>query len=68
MKNLFYERLNLLVANSGKTKTEIAQNIGLTYRGLQFYLKGEREPSLFVACAIADYFNVSLDYLCGREK
>lgn len=68
MENLFVLRLNELVNTSSKNKSDIAKSVGLTYRGLHFYLKGEREPSLSVACALADYFNVSLDYLCGRSE
>ncbi|MEK5166554.1 helix-turn-helix transcriptional regulator [Paenibacillus sp. FSL R5-0527] len=29
--------------------------------------RGTRTPSLEVACALADYFDVSLDYLVGRS-
>ena len=66
MNDLFVKRLNELVNASSATKTEIAKSCGLTYRGLHFYLKGEREPSLSIAIALADFFGVSLDYLCGR--
>lgn len=32
------------------------------------YESGEREPSIQTLTVIADYFQVSLDYLVGREK
>lgn len=67
MKETFVVRLNELVNTSPNTKIDIAKSVGLTYRCLHFYLKGERDPSLTIACSLADYFNVSLDYLCGRS-
>ncbi|EEJ42676.1 helix-turn-helix domain-containing protein [Leuconostoc mesenteroides] len=30
------------------------------------YERGEREPNIHILIAIADYFNVSIDYLVGR--
>lgn len=32
------------------------------------YERGERTPDIIDATKIADFFEVSLDYLCGREK
>ena len=34
-----------------------------TYRG---YENGTSEPTIETLCKLADYYNVSLDYLCGR--
>ncbi|ORI39398.1 transcriptional regulator [Leuconostoc mesenteroides subsp. cremoris] len=31
------------------------------------YERGEREPNIHILIAIADYFNVSIDYLVGRS-
>ena len=44
MENLFVLRLNELVNTSSKNKSDIAKSVGLTYRGLHFYLKGECLP------------------------
>ena len=35
--------------------------------GYQRYEYGEREPSFQKLIALADYFDVSLDYLVGRS-
>lgn len=45
---------------------DIAANIGLSLRAYQYYEKGQKEPTLSVLIALADYFEVSLDYLVGR--
>lgn len=31
------------------------------------YERGEREPSIHILIALADYFNVSIDYLVGMS-
>ena len=35
--------------------------------GYYRYEQGERQPTLPVLIALADYFDVSLDYLVGRS-
>ncbi len=65
--NDFASRLNELKASSNTTNKEICEKIGLSVRGLQFYLSGTKEPTLSKLLALADYFNVSLDYLTGRS-
>lgn len=39
---------------------------GITSKQIQRYEAGESEPTLSVLLALADYFDVSLDYLTGR--
>lgn len=50
-----------------KTQKECADTLGITLRAWQTYEQGVREPKQEVLCKIADMFNVSLDYLLGRE-
>ena len=33
----------------------------------QFYEYGRSEPTAHILIALADFFDVSLDYLCGRS-
>ena len=40
------------------------QNLSL--RAYQYYERGQREPTASVLIALADYFDVSIDYLVGR--
>ena len=48
-------------------QNDIAANIGIHVRTYQYYEKGQKEPTLSVLIALADYFDVSLDYLVGRS-
>nr|WP_325185810.1 helix-turn-helix transcriptional regulator [uncultured Oscillibacter sp.] len=45
---------------------EIAETLGVTTRAYQFYESGRSEPNIKTLIAIADYFQVSIDYLVGR--
>lgn len=63
----FSTRLNELKKNSNTSNQELAEAIGISVRGLQFYLSGEKEPTMSKLIKIADFFNVSLDYLTNRD-
>ncbi len=52
----------------GLSITELAEMIGVSYQSLQRYEVGNREPSIQVLTKLADFFNVSVDYLIGREE
>lgn len=60
----FHERLKALRDESGKTQAVIAEDLGMTPQSFSYYLNG-REPSYDTLIKIANYFNVSLDYLLG---
>lgn len=46
----------------------VATAIGITIRNYQRYEKGEAQPTLPVLLRLANYFDVSLDYLVGRTN
>ena len=49
------------------TQKQLASETSLSVRGILNYELEVRIPTLEIAIALADYFNVSLDYLCGRS-
>lgn len=49
------------------TQKDCADIFGVTLRAWQTYEQGVSEPKYEVLCKIADFFNVTLDYLLGRE-
>ncbi len=49
------------------TQKQAAEIAGVAERVFQSYEYGKVVPSVLVLIALADYFNVSLDYLCGRS-
>nr|DAF74066.1 MAG TPA: helix-turn-helix XRE-family like protein [Caudoviricetes sp.] len=46
---------------------DVAEIIGCTQTIYSRYESGDREPSLTTLVKLADFYNVSLDYLVGRS-
>lgn len=63
----FSQRILCLKNSRNLLQKDIAQAINITVRQYQRYEKGETQPTLPVLLALADYFDVSLDYLVGRS-
>ena len=63
----FAERLKELRLGEKLSQVSIAQIAGITDRGIRHFESGESLPNLAVLLALADHFNCSLDYLCGRS-
>ena len=49
------------------TQKEAAAGLRIGYRAYQCYELEQRYPEFFGLIAIADFFDVSLDYLVGRS-
>ncbi|MCI9352717.1 MAG: helix-turn-helix transcriptional regulator [Lawsonibacter sp.] len=64
--SVFSERLTQLRKSKGVSQSALAKEIGVSPRTYQDYEYGEREPQVTIFSRIADFFNVSLDYLAGR--
>lgn len=62
----FKDRLKKLREEKNLTRKELADKLQLTYWALSKYETGERFPDPETLNKIADFFNVSLDYLMGR--
>lgn len=63
----FVERFKQLRTEIHISYQGLADAIQVSVRALKYYGTGEREPSLSVLISLADFFDVSLDYLCGRS-
>lgn len=63
----FSERLSTLRKNKGVSMAALGEHLSVTDEAVRLLEKGKRSPSFEVLCAIADYFDVSLDYLVGRS-
>ena len=57
----------LLRKERGYTQKTFAQELSVTERCIRAYENETRHPDYFGLIALADYFNVSLDYLVGRS-
>lgn len=60
------ERIRELRSSRGLSQQELADKIGVSKSSINMYERGERIPPLRSQEALADYFNVDLDYLAGR--
>lgn len=65
--NSFSERLLSCRKTAGLSQKALANIIGVSDAAITMMEKGKRFPSFEILCALADYFNVSLDYLVGRS-
>jgi len=63
----FPERIIQIKTEKKLMQKDIAAGIGVHVRTYQYYEKSQKEPTLSVLIALADYFDVSLDYLVGRS-
>lgn len=60
--NLKQARINL-----NKTQSEIAKDLHLNQNTYSNYEVGNTEPNIAILTKLANYFNVSIDYLVGRN-
>ena len=63
----FYQRIRDLREDADRTQSDVAEYLGTTAQYYGKYEKGERELPFSRAILLADYYNVSLDYLAGRR-
>ena len=62
----FAERLKLLRREKGWSQQRLADELDLSKSSVNMYERGEREPGFETMEAIADLFNVDMNYLYGR--
>ena len=63
----FSQKLKQFRLLLGCTQAQMADLLGITVRGYRNYELGAREPELSILIKLADYFNISLDELVGRN-
>lgn len=63
----FAERLDELMAEKKMNSLRLSKEIGGSDRVIGAWRKGEYEPKLESLIRLADFFDVSLDYLAGRS-
>jgi len=62
----FSVRIRELRSTRNLSQKTVAKAIGMAPMAYQRYEYGTREPAFSKLLALADYFDVSLDYLVGR--
>ena len=60
-------RLKQIMTETGVTQQQVADGIGVSAQAMNHYIHGRREPDISTLIKLADYFDVSIDYLVGRD-
>ena len=64
----FEERLKSLRLKKSMTQQSAAVALGISIRAYQLFESGEQRPGYENLIRIADLFDVSLDWLTGRDQ
>ncbi len=62
------ERIKYLRKNAHLNQRELAELLKISHSTLSLYESGQRTPNDSVKIKIADFFNVSVDYLVGHKS
>lgn len=54
--------------SKGLAQKEVAAYLGVTQTAVSDWERGEREPDFKTILKLANFFNVSVDYLLGRDN
>jgi len=60
--------LKNLRKDRGDTQADLAKYLGISRSAISMYESGEREPNFGTLEAIADYFNVNMNFLLGQTE
>lgn len=63
---MYGERLKILRKERKVPQKKLSELLGLSLRGYQFYESEDIEPNIKTLIALADFYDVSIDYLVGR--
>lgn len=64
----FARRLRELRTQRELSQAELARKLGVSKSRISMYELGSREPDFETLELIADFFNVDMDYLLGKEN
>lgn len=64
---MFSYRLKSLRIDTDLTQEQLAKHLNITRSALANYENGFREPGYEILITMANYFDISLDYLLGRS-
>ena len=61
-----YQRIRDLREDADLTQKQVGEAINVLQRTYAYYESGQRMVPPQVLCALADFYNVSVDYILGR--
>ncbi len=62
------ERIKDLRAEKNLSQMQLAKQIGVSQKAIDYWERGVNEPKASYIVALADFFEVSCDYLLGRKE
>ena len=65
---MFFMRLREIRRAKGISQLKLAMDLNINQNSISRYEPGGRDPGINELIQIADYFNVSVDYLLGRTS
>lgn len=68
MEILIAQRIEDLMKHEKLTQMQLAKAIGVGQSSVSDWLNGKKEPSIESLWKLADFFDVSVDYLIGRKE
>ena len=66
--NFENNRIAELRKEQGLSQRQLAKEIDTSQANLSRWEQGLNEPSIMECWKIADFFDVSIDFLCGRKE
>lgn len=66
--NFTNNKIAELRKEKGFSQRQLAKEIDTSQANLSRWEQGLNEPSIIECWKIADYFDVSIDFLCGRKE
>ncbi len=68
MKIILVERINELMHDFKLSQYALAKKLGISQSTICNWLNGKKEPCIESLWKLADFFDVSIDYLVGRKE
>lgn len=62
------QRIKELRCECGISQQTLGKAVGVSQKAVDFWERGVNEPKASYIVLLADYFNVSADYLLGRRE
>lgn len=64
----YIERIKDLMNEERISQAELARSAGISQSAVCNWLNGKKEPSIDSLWRLADFFDVSVDYIIGRKE
>lgn len=64
----FWSKVLDLASKQSLTQPALAEKLNIPLASLKDYIYKGRFPAMDVTITIAEFFNVSIDWLCGRDE